>query len=156
MTDPAEQRRQAIAMNDEAAVRWAQAMRAHIVAPPDAGFAVRLHGLADAARARARAARVADAAGLKWVAQPRAVHSQPPYELRPGTGRTGPNALWERFDAGVRAYNRAIADTSARAVADAADELAEAAEAIAHAHEQAHGDPGHQAGSDRESSVRTG
>jgi hypothetical protein len=135
MTDPSEQRRQAIAMNDEAAVRWAEAMRAHILAPPDPGFAGRLQGLANAARLRARAARVADAAGLKWVAQPRAVQSQPPYELRRDTGRTGPAELWERFDASVVAYNQAIAGTSARAVADAADDLAEAAEEIAHAHD---------------------
>jgi hypothetical protein len=135
MTDPAEQRRQAIAMNEEAAVRWAEAMRAHILAPPDPGFPRRLQGLADAARVRARAARVADAAGLKWVAQPRAVQSQPPYELRPETGRTGPPELWERFDASVAAYNVAIAGTSARAVADAADTLADAAEQIAQCHE---------------------
>jgi hypothetical protein len=139
MTDPSEQRRQAIAMNDEAAVRWAEAMRAHILAPPDPGFGGRLQGLADAARLRARAARVADSAGLKWVAQPRAVQSQPPYELRRDTGRTGPPDLWERFDAAVVAYNQAIAGTSARAVADAADELADAAEEIAQAHEATQG-----------------
>jgi hypothetical protein len=135
MTDPSEQRRQAIAMNDEAAVRWAEAMRAHILAPPDPGFAGRLQGLANAARLRARAARVADAAGLKWVAQPRAVQSQPPYELRRDTGRTGPAELWERFDAAVATYNQAIAETSARAVADAADDLADAAGEIANAHD---------------------
>jgi len=137
MTDPIEQRRQAIGMNDAAAVQWAEAMRAHIMAPPDAHFPKRLRGLADAARTRARAARVADAARLKWVAQPRALQSQPPYELRPGTGRTGPPELWEQFDAGVADYNRAIAGTSAAAVADAADALADAAEAIAAAHEAA-------------------
>lgn len=137
MTASDEQRRQAIAMNDEAAVRWAQAMRAHILAPPDPGFSVRLHGLADAARIRARAARVADAAGLRWVAQPRAAQSQPPYELRTGTGRTGPAELWNQFDASVLAYNQALAGTSARAVGDAADGLAETAEQIAQAHERA-------------------
>jgi hypothetical protein len=137
MTDPIEQRRQAVAMNDAAAVQWADAMRAHILAPPDAGFAGRLLHLADAARTRARAARVAEAAGLRWVAQPRAVESQPPYELRPDTGRTGPTELWERFDAAVAAYNRAIAATSAGAVADAADALGDAAEAIADAHRPA-------------------
>lgn len=136
MTDPAEQRRQAAAMNDAAAVRWADAMRAHIMAPPDPGFPARLRGLAEAARIRARAARVAEAAGLKWVAQPRAVQSQPPYELRPGTGRTGPTELWDRFDDCVAEYNRSIAGTSAGAVADAADALGDAAEAIAVAHEQ--------------------
>lgn len=135
MTDPAEQRRQAIAMNDAAALRWADAMRAHVMAPPDAGFSARIRGLADAAQTRARAARVADAAGLSWVAQPRAVQSQPPYELRPETGRTGPAELWDRFDQGVAAYNRAIAGSDASAVADAADELAQTTEAIAGWHE---------------------
>jgi hypothetical protein len=133
MAESAEQRRQAISMNDAAAVTWAEAMRAHIAAPPDHGFADRLRGLAEAARTRARAARVADAAGLKWVAQPGAVNSQPPYELRPGTGRTGPPELWERFDSYVAAYNRAVAGTSAATVAEAADGLADAAVAIADA-----------------------
>jgi hypothetical protein len=135
VTDPAEQRRQAIAMNDEAARIWAQAMRAHIMAPPDPDFPNRLQGLADAARTRARAARVADAVGLKWVAQPQALRSQPPYELRPNTGRTGPPELWEQFDARVTKYNQAIAGTSPAEVADAATALAEAAEAIVEAHE---------------------
>lgn len=137
MTDSAEQRRQAIAMNDAAAVQWAEAMRAHIMAPPDAAFPGRLRGLAEAARTRGRAARVADAAGLRWVAQPRALQSQPPYELRPGTGRTGPTELWQQFDDRVAAYNRAIADTDAGAVAAAADALAETAEFLATAHESA-------------------
>jgi hypothetical protein len=133
MADPEEQRRQAIAMNDAAAVTWAEAMRAHIMAPPDPEFASRLRGLADAAKTRARAARVADAAGLKWVAQPGALNSQPPYELRPGTGRAGPAELWDRFDSCVAAYNRAVAGISAAAVADAAEGLADAAAAIADA-----------------------
>lgn len=137
--DPVEQRRQAIAMNEAAASQWAKAMRAHILAPPDPGFPVRLRGLADAALTRARAARVADAAGLEWVAQPGAAQSQPPYELRAGTGRTGPQELWERFDAAVVAYNEAITGSSARAVADAAEALGEAAERIARAHEDGAG-----------------
>jgi hypothetical protein len=142
MTDSTDQRRQAVAMNDAAALQWAQAMRAHILAPPDAGFPARLRDLADAARTRARAARVAEAAGLRWVAQPRAVDSQPPYELRPNTGRTGPVELWERFDGAVASYNRAIAGASAGAVADAAEELGEVAEAIAHAHDADERDAG--------------
>src|SRR5438067_633453 len=105
MTDSADQRRQAVAMNDEAAVIWAEAMRGHKYAPPDAGFPDRLRKLAYAAHTGARAARVADAQGLKWVAQPGALDSEPPYELRPDTGRTGPSELWERFDAAVAAYN---------------------------------------------------
>jgi hypothetical protein len=133
MSDPAEQRRQAIAMNDAAALAWADAMRTHIMAPPNAAFAERLRALADAARTRARAARVADAAGLKWVAQPGALRSQPPYELRPGTGRTGAAELWDRFDDCVARYNAAIAQTAAMEVADAADALGEAATALAEA-----------------------
>jgi excisionase family DNA binding protein len=132
---------QAIAMNDEAAVIWAEAMQAHKCAPPDAGFPDRLRTLAHAAHTRARAARVADAQGLEWAAQPRALDSQPPYELRPDTGRTGPAELWERFDAAVEGYNRAIAGTFAGAVADAADALGDIAEAIAEAHV-----PGREAG----------
>jgi hypothetical protein len=141
MADPAEQRRQAVAMSEAAAVRWAEAMRAHIKAPPDEGFSARLRGLADAARTRARATRVADAAGLRWVAHPGALRSQPPAELRPGSGRVGPEELWTRFDACVSEYNRAIAQTSARAVADAADALAEVTESLADAVDAERGQP---------------
>lgn len=157
MSDPGVQRRQAIAMNEAAAVQWAEAIREHVMAPPDPGFSGRLRKLADAARTRARAARVADAAGLRWVARPGALRSQPPYELRPGTGRAGPVALWERFDGAVKAYNAAIAGTSARAVGDGAEVLAEVAEVIADALEA---DQGQSVGPARrespaESSVRT-
>lgn len=139
MADPAEQRRQAIAMNDAAAVAWADAMRAHILAPPDAGFAGRLRGFGEAARTRARAARVADAAGMRWVAQPGALKSQPPYELRPGTGRRGPEELWARFDERVAGYNAAVAGMSPAAVADAADALADVVEQLATAVEAERG-----------------
>jgi len=142
MTDPAEQRRQAIAMNEEAASIWAQAMHAHKYAPPDAGFPERLRQLAYAAHTRARAARVADAQGLKWKAQPGALQSQPPYELRPDTGRTGPPELWETFDAAVLAYNQALAGTSPAQVANAADALGDAADGLAQAHEPAAGTGG--------------
>ena len=57
----------------------------------------------------------------------------PPYELRPGTGRRGPDALWERFDAAVAGLNRAITGSSAAEVADAFGEFAEAAGALADA-----------------------
>jgi hypothetical protein len=141
-------------MNDAAAAAWAEAMRAHILAPPDEGFVERLHGFAEAAAMRARAARVADAAGMKWVAQPAARTSQPPYELRPGTGRVGPADLWERFDRCVAAYNAAIADTSPVAVADAADAIAEVVEEIAQAVAVEGGRPGAR-GRTRGSSRRT-
>ena len=88
---------------------WAEAMRAHKLAPPDAGFAARL--------ARRWPRRPADeqvawehahAAGLMWRPIPGAENAEPPYELRPGTGRRGPAELWARFDAAVAGLNRAI------------------------------------------------
>ena len=66
----------------------------------------------------------------------RRVHrAKPPYELRPGTGRRGPEELWTRFDAAVERLNLAgagddLAEIVAAysAVADAAGALAEALE----------------------------
>jgi len=133
VSDLDEQRRQAIAMSEAAARQWARAMAAHISPPRDPGFPGRLSDLAEAARARARAARIGDAAGLRWVARPGALKSEPPYELRAGTGRPGPEDLWDRFDACVGAYNLAITGVDARVVADSADALADAAEAVARA-----------------------
>ncbi len=156
MTDLEEQRRQAVAMNDAAAAQWADAIRAHILAPPDPGFAGRLRALADAAKTRARAARVADAAGMRWVAQQGALYSQPPYELRSGSGRPGPTRLWVRFDDAVLAYNRAIAGTRARAVGDAADALAEIAAAIADEVDQERAASGQTTASRRTSPARSG
>src|SRR5271166_5109625 len=79
---------------------WRGALEAHRLAPPDAGFAQRLAGLAEAAREQASACRAADAAGFDWTPH-RAAESKPPYELQPGTGRRGPDELWRRFDGAV-------------------------------------------------------
>jgi len=128
LSDP---REQALGLSDAAELAWAQAMRGHIMAPPDDGFENRLRVLADAARQRALAARAGSEAGLRWVPRPGAIRSQPPYELRPGSGRRGSPELWERFDRAVAAVNRADAGTDLQAVADAALALAEAAQAIA-------------------------
>jgi hypothetical protein len=110
---------------------WAEAMRAHKLAPPDAGFASRLRALAEAATSEQVAWEHAHAAGLLWRPIPGAEGAEPPYELRPGTGRRGPLELWSRFDAGVAGLNRAITGSDAAAVADAFGELAEAAGALA-------------------------
>jgi hypothetical protein len=110
---------------------WAEAMRAHKLAPPDPGFASRLRALADAATSEQVAWEHAHAAGLLWRPIPGAEGAEPPYELRPGTGRRGPAELWSRFDAGVAALNRAITGSDAAAVADAFGELAEVAGALA-------------------------
>ena len=112
---------------------WADAMRAHKLAPPDAEFAARLRALAEAAENERVTWEHAHAAGLQWRPIPGAENADPPYELRPGTGRRGPAELWERFDAAVSALNRAIAATSAAAVADAFGEVEAAAGALADA-----------------------
>lgn len=112
---------------------WAEAMRAHKLAPPDPGFSARLRRLSEAAGAEQVAWEHAHAAGLMWRPIPGAENAEPPYELRPGTGRRGPAELWERFDQTVAALNHAITGTSAAEVADAFGDLAEAAGALADA-----------------------
>jgi hypothetical protein len=112
---------------------WAEAMRAHKLAPPDAGFALRLRSLADAAEREQVTWEHAHAAGLLWRPIAGAENAHPPYELRPGTGRRGPAGLWESFDAAVAGLNRAIAGTNAADVADAFGAVAETAGALADA-----------------------
>ena len=116
-----------------ASTEWAEAMRAHKLAPPDAGFASRLRSLAEAAEREQTTWEHAHAAGLLWRPIAGAENAQPPYELRPGTGRRGPVELWERFDAAVTGLNQAIAGTSAADVADAFGAVAETAAALADA-----------------------
>jgi len=112
---------------------WAEAMRAHKLAPPDAGFASRLRALAQAAEVERVTWEHAHAAGLMWRPIPGAARAEPPYELCPGTGRRGPSGLWQRFDAAVAGLNEAIGGTSAAAVADAFGEIEMAASALAEA-----------------------
>lgn len=112
---------------------WAVAMRAHKLAPPDAGFAQRLRDLAQAASAEQVAWEHAHAAGLLWRPVPGAESAAPPYELRPDTGRRGPPGLWARFDAAVTGLNQAITGSSAAVVADAFGAMAEAAAELADA-----------------------
>lgn len=118
-----QQRAQIMRAVRQAGNNWAEAMRAHKLAPPDAEFASRLRALADAASSEQVAWEHAHAAGLLWRPIPGAENAEPPYELRPGTGRRGPTDLWARFDASVSALNRAITGSDAAAVADAFGEL---------------------------------
>lgn len=117
----------------QASNAWAEAMRGHKLAPPDRGFAGRLRTLADAAADEQVAWEHAHAAGLLWRPVPDAEHAEPPYELRPGTGRRGPAERWDRFDAAVGTLNRAIAGSDAAAVADAFGEISDAAGSLADA-----------------------
>jgi hypothetical protein len=112
---------------------WAEAMRAHKLAPPDPGFAQRLRDLADAASNEQTAWEHAHAAGLLWRPVPGAENAAPPYELRPGTGRRGPAPLWERFDVAVSTLNHAITGSSAAEVADAFGDFSQAVGALADA-----------------------
>ena len=119
----------------EAQQDWKNALEAHRLAPPDAGFSSRLAGLAEAARAEARVCRDAEAAGFEWPPH-RAAGSGPPYELRPGTGRRGPDELWHAFDGAVTELNRASTGSDLLAVAVAYDDLADAAARLAEAIER--------------------
>ncbi len=117
----------------QASAGWAEAMRSHKMAPPDAGFSSRLRALAEAATSEQVAWEHAHTAGLLWRPVPGAEKAEPPYELRPGTGRRGPQELWDRFDAAVAAMNQAITGSDPAAVADAFGEMSEAATALADA-----------------------
>ena len=108
---------------------WRRALESHRLAPPDAGFSSRLSALASAAAAEAAACREADAAGFEWPPH-RASANKPPYELQPGTGRRGPDALWRVFDAAVAELNRAATGTDLIEVATAYDALAAAASSL--------------------------
>jgi hypothetical protein len=125
------QRAQIMRAVRQAGTDWAEAMRAHKLAPPDAGFAARLRALSDAAGHEQVAWEHAHAAGLLWRPIPGAESAEPPYELRPGTGRRGPEELWARFDQTVATLNRAITGSNAADVADAFGELSDAAGALA-------------------------
>jgi hypothetical protein len=127
------QRPHVISAVRQAGEGWAAAMRAHKMAPPDLGFPERLDRLAKAAAAEQEAWEQAHAAGLVWRPVPGAENASPPYELRSGTGRRGPAALWEVFDAAVASLNMAIAGSDAARVAEAFGEMATAAGALARA-----------------------
>ena len=116
-----------------ASVSWAEAMRAHKLAPPDEGFAGRLEKLSEAAAAEQLAWQQAHGAGMQWRPVAGAASADPPYELRPGTGRRGPDDLWLLFDSAVMEMNRAIGGSDALEVATAFGAVAEAAAKLSRA-----------------------
>ncbi len=111
---------------------WASAVQAHKQAPPDMDFAVRLTALAQGASQAARVCRSANAAGFEWPPA-RKADSEPPYELRAGTGRRGPEELWQRFDQSITRLGTVAAGTDMLQVAYAYDELAGIARELAKA-----------------------
>ena len=66
-------------------------------------------------------------AGLAWRPVEGSERARPPYELRPGTGRRGPEELWERFDAAAERLNHAGASDSLGDLVAAYATVAEAA-----------------------------
>src|SRR5271167_2061545 len=111
---------------------WASAVQAHKQAPPDENFAARLTALSQGASEAARVCRAADAAGFEWPPA-RKADSEPPYELRPGTGRRGPEELWQRFDQAITRLGTVAAGEDMLEVARAYEELAEVAGELAKA-----------------------
>jgi hypothetical protein len=115
--------------------RWREALAAHRLAAPDAGFSGRLAALSAAAAAEAEACREADAAGFEWPPH-RASSTSPPWELQPGSGRRGPPELWRAFDGAVAELNRAATGSGLLEVAAAYDALAGVAGELAAAVER--------------------
>jgi hypothetical protein len=124
--------RELLAEFERRMLAWAAAVEAHKMAPPDHDFAARLDALARGASEAASACREADAAGFEWPPA-RKADAQPPYELRPGTGRRGPEALWRRFDRATERLRVMAAGTDMLEVARAYEELAAAAGELAQA-----------------------
>jgi hypothetical protein len=98
------------------------AVDAHKLAPPDLNFADRLASLARGASEAARVCRAAGVAAFEWPSA-RKADSEPPYELRPGTGRRGPEKLWERFDDATTRLATVAAGRHMAEVARAYEEL---------------------------------
>src|SRR5947209_15825356 len=98
---------------------WESALDAHALAPPDAGFPMRLRSLSDAAAEQAEAFELAAEGGLGW--RPRAVGDDFALapELTPGMTRPGPPEMWERFDTATAGLAAALAGTSPTALAAA-------------------------------------
>jgi hypothetical protein len=111
---------------------WAGAVQAHKLAPPDENFADRLAALSKGASEAARVCSAADAAGFEWPPA-RKADSEPPYELRPGTGRRGPEKLWQRFDQAITRLGTVAAGEDMLQVARAYEELAAVAAELAKA-----------------------
>jgi hypothetical protein len=112
-------------------------MRAHELAPPDPAFRGRLRALSEAANAMRDAHARALEAGLAWRPVDGSDRARAPYELRPGTGRRGPDELWARFDHAVDQLNRAGAGDSLADLVAAYAALAQSARALADALEAA-------------------
>lgn len=129
---PAETDEQILSDFKEGMASWASAVEAHKLAPPDPSFSDRLAVLAHGASEAARVCRAAAAAGFEWPPA-RKADSEPPYELRPGTGRRGPPELWRRFDEATTRLSTVAAGQDMLEVARAYEALAAIAAELADA-----------------------
>jgi len=118
--------RQILSEFKHAMASWGSAVEAHKQAPPDRDFAARLAALARGASEAARVCQAADTAGFAWPPA-RKADSEPPYELRPGTGRRGPEQLWRSFDQAIARLGAVAAGEDMLDVARAYEELARVA-----------------------------
>lgn len=104
---------------------WESALDAHALAPPDAGFPVRLRALADAAAEQADAFELAAEGGLGWRSRTIEGEFALAPELTPGMTRPGPPELWARFDSATAGLAAALTGTSPAALAAAFRELSD-------------------------------
>ena len=91
----------------QASTDWAEAMRAHKLAPPDSGFTGRLRALSDAAGREQVAWEHAHAAGLLWRPIPGAENAEPPSA--------------KAWDESIAAFRRDRADLAALTVDEKTD-----------------------------------
>jgi hypothetical protein len=104
---------------------WTTAIAEHRQAPPDAGFADRLRAFSVAATEQAKSMRYSAEQGLQFqpwehARRPR----QPPAELRRGSGRVGPEDLWDRFDGLFEAWSAAVEQSDLSVIAGTFEGLA--------------------------------
>ncbi len=129
---PADPDQQVLTEFKDGMASWADAVQGHKLAPPDLNFATRLGALAQGASEAARVCRIADSAGFEWPPA-RKADSAPPYELRPGTARRGPEDLWRRFDQAITRLSTVAAGEDMLEVGLAYEELASIAGTLAEA-----------------------
>jgi len=113
--------------------RWESALRAHLLAPPDAGYARRLRNFAEACEQQQTAYAHAAAAGLAWTPVPASETPEAPPELSPDSGRRGPPELWARFDSAIEDFGRALEGISLASISHAFGELGEILRALSRA-----------------------
>jgi hypothetical protein len=112
--------------------RWASALVAHRLAPPDAGYPRRLRELADACEQEQLAYEYAARQGLTWGPPEEAAGTIViPHELSPNSGRRGPAELWRRFDLAVEDLLTALRGISLTAIARGFAELSYATRELA-------------------------